>query len=430
MGLMGPMGLMGLIRLMGLMRPMRLMSLIGLMSSIGFIGCSEETDGDVRETATIVAQQYTRGFAEAGDVTRSQDLADQGTATRAWEPPSSYVEYGTIYGSDGMFAIQKNLVNKSIDAFFTENGTEPQEGIFYYKEKDTSWFLNMKELTTARYQVYGYIPKEDAEKATIAPYDGSYDNGATLTIKGLNSLTPSDVCVIVGAKDDSNYNPETSNYTVADLAPGKFEVKFNSGNNATNHVFLLFDHLYAALCFNFKVDDTYNALRTIKLRKLELIAYADDNGSKVKSKFDAVVTLKQNNTGTSPIVEVSYTADESSTDAAPVVIYQWGGTVNTTENTDNEVILTPTTPRRFMGCFVPGMNTYFKLRSTYDVFDKHENLIRQGCHAENTIDLRQHFGNEINTMRGNRYSLTLTVQPTYLYMLSEPDLDDPTVALH
>jgi hypothetical protein len=76
------------------------------------------------------------------------------------------------------------------------------------------------------------------------------------------------------------------------------------------------------------------------------------------------------------------------------------------------------------------MNTYFKLRSTYDVFDKQENLIRQGCHAENTIDLRQHFGNEINTMRGNRYSLTLTVQPTYLYMLSEPDLDDPTVTLH
>ena len=382
---------------------------LGLLGLLGLLGCSEEGDGGAGETATIVAQQCTRGFTEQGDAASTRGFAERETVTRTWAPPSPYVEYGSIYGTNGMFAIQKNLVNKSIDAFFTKDGAEPQEGIFFYKESDPSWYLNMKDLTTGSYQVYGYIPREDAETATIAPNGVSYDNGAVLTINGLNSVTSSDVCVIVGAKDDSSYNPEDTNpHTVTDLAPGRFGVNFSSGTNATNHVFLLFDHLYAALGFNFKVDDTYNALRTIKLRKLELIAYADDNGSKVKSKFDAVVTLKQNNTGTSPIVEVSYTADESSTDAAPVVI---------------------TTPRRFMGCFVPGMNTYFKLRSTYDVFDKQENLIRQGCQAENTIDLRQHFGDKLTTMRGNRYSLTLTVQPTYLYMLSEPDLDNPKVKL-
>ena len=30
-------------------------------------------------------------------------------------------------------------------------------------------------------------------------------------------------------------------------------------------------------------------------------------------------------------------------------------------------------------------------------------------------------------MRGHCYSITMTVQPTYLYMLSEPDMDNPTV---
>ena len=420
---------------------MGLMGRLGLLGLLGLLGCSEEGDGGAGETATIVAQQCTRGFAEQGDAASTRGFAEQGdaasargfaereTVTRTWAPPSPYVEYGSIYGTNGMFAIQKNLVNKSIDAFFTKDGAEPQEGIFFYKESDTSWYLNMKDLTEGSYQVYGYIPKEDAETATIAPNGGSYDNGAVLTINGLNSVTSSDVCVIVGAKDDKDYNPATNNYTVTGLAPGRFGVNFSSGTNATNHVFLLFDHLYAALRFNFKVDTTYHALRTIKLRKLELTAYADDGGGGVKSKFNATITLKQNGTGTSPITDVVYTANASSADAAAVILYQWDGTKNTTEDTDNEVILDPTEPTRFMGCFVPGMNTYFKLRSTYDVFDKQENLIRQGCQAENTIDLRQHFGDKLTTMRGNRYSLTLTVQPTYLYMLSEPDLDNPKVKL-
>ncbi len=413
------MGLLGRLGRLGLMGRLGLLGLLGHLGLLGLLGCSEEGDRGLAEPATIVAQQCTRGFAE------------RGTVTRTWAPPSPYVEYGSIYGTNGMFAIQKNLVNKSIDAFFTKDGAEPQEGIFFYKESDTSWYLNMKDLTTGSYQVYGYIPKEDAETATIAPNGGSYDNGAVLTINGLNSVTSSDVCVIVGAKDDSSYNPEDTNpHTVTGLAPGRFGVNFSSGSNATNHVFLLFDHLYAALRFNFKVDATYHALRTIKLRKLELTAYADGGGGGVKSKFNATITLTQNGTGTSPITNVVYTANASSADAAAVKLYQWDGTKNTTEDTDNEVILDPTEPTRFMGCFVPGMNTYFKLRSTYDVFDKQENLIRQGCQAENTIDLRQHFGDKLTTMRGNRYSLTLTVQPTYLYMLSEPDLDNPKVTLH
>jgi hypothetical protein len=193
-------------------------------------------------------------------------------------------------------------------------------------------------------------------------------------------------------------------------------------------VFLLFDHLYAALRFNFKVDDVYDALRTIKLRKLELVAYADDSGGGVWAKFNATVTLRQNTLGNSPIVgSVLYTADESSAYVAPVPLYEWDGTPNTATDLDNEVILNPDTPTQFMGCFVPGMNTYFKLRSTYDVYDKQENLIRQNCQAENTIDLRQLFSNDLTTMRGHCYSITMTVQPTYLYMLSEPDMDNPTV---
>lgn len=380
-------------------------------------GCSEDGDDpSVKgERMSIVVQQCVTGF-------------DDHSATRAWLPPSPYVEYTRLYGANGMFANQKNLVNKSIDAFFTQNEQPPQEGVFFYRNSDSQWLLTLENLVAGNYQVYGYIPKEDAESATVTPLDGSYNNGAVLTISGLSSVTPSDVCVVVGAKNDDDYNPATANYSVNNLVPGQFGVYFHSGESDVNHVFLLFDHLYAALRFNFKVDAVYDALRTIKLRKLELVAYADDSGGGVRAKFNATVTLRQNTLGNSPIVgSVRYTADESSAYVAPVPLYEWDGTPNTATDLDNEVILNPDTPTQFMGCFVPGMNTYFKLRSTYDVYDKQENLIRQNCQAENTIDLRQLFSNDLTTMRGHCYSITMTVQPTYLYMLSEPDMDNPTV---
>jgi hypothetical protein len=83
-----------------------------------------------------------------------------------------------------------------------------------------------------------------------------------------------------------------------------------------------------------------------------------------------------------------------------------------------------------MGCFVPGDHTYFKLRTTYDVFDRQGNKIREGCQAENTFDLRSKFDSYMSTVRGQRYSYTITVSPTYLYMLSEPDLDNPTLTIN
>ena len=66
------------------------------------------------------------------------------------------------------------------------------------------------------------------------------------------------------------------------------------------------------------------------------------------------------------------------------------------------------------------------LRSTYDVYDKQNNLIRKGCVAENTIVPQERF-NIKQFNRGHKYTLRLTVMPTYLYMLSEPDLNNPSV---
>lgn len=354
--------------------------------------------------------------------------------TRTWTPPEPYVTYD---GINSTFKDQKNLVNNSIGIFFTKNGEEPLEGTFYYRQAygsgPATWHLSM-DVTGGDYYLYGFIPKEDAESATIVPYD-TYEDGVVLTIKGMNTVTPSDVCVLIGAKEGSSMESDETTDAESNtlrLRPGAFKTSIRTTGVAENHnyVYLLFDHLYAALRFRFKVDDDYAALRTIRLRKLELIAYKDGSQGSVSAKFDAVIKLKANTTGGSPIEEVTFTPVATSASVPPVPIFEWDGT------DANEVTLRANTSTDFMGCFVPGDNTYFKLRSTYDVYDNNTslnskgNLIRQGAQAENTIDLRKMFGNDLTTTRGHSYSLTMTVQPTYLYMLSDPDLDNPTVKIN
>ena len=69
------------------------------------------------------------------------------------------------------------------------------------------------------------------------------------------------------------------------------------------------------------------------------------------------------------------------------------------------------------------------LTSVYDVYDRKGHLTRENCSATNTMALSDLFTEQATTQRGKRYTVNLTIQPTYLYVLSDPDLDNPTVVV-
>ena len=66
--------------------------------------------------------------------------------------------------------------------------------------------------------------------------------------------------------------------------------------------------------------------------------------------------------------------------------------------------------------------TYMKITSTYDVYDKKGNLMRE-CTVENKLKA-------MNVNHGMEYTVTLTVAPTYLYVLSDEDLNNPTIKIN
>jgi len=376
--------------------------------------CSNDSDEDTasQQTASVELVSYVSSYTDIESLTRSP----------GWVP-NGYKLFSELTGVSGVVESNEQA---SISVYFTRDveGGEPLciPAQFVYRTSTGKWTFGpgSGEVNANKYHLYGFVPSS-AGDATIAKY-GTYANGATLTLTNLNSVMNQDVCIIVGAKDGTDEN------TVTGLQTADFDVTLQN----TNYIFLLFDHLYAALRFRFRVDEEYAALRTIKLKKLELLAYTDEACEHLmKKKVSTTIMLQANENGASPIInDITFTPDDTSSDMDAVLIY---------DNETNPVVLpTGKYPANYeveelqgediytdnMG-FVPKTSSFYTLTSYYDVYDSKGNLIRQDCKAVNKIDPRKLFNME-SLNRGYMYTLKLTVKPTYLYVLSEPDLDNPT----
>ena len=168
-----------------------------------------------------------------------------------------------------------------------------------------------------------------------------------------------------------------------------------------------------------RVHDDYANVRKIKLKSLKLGTQVDDE--KTKQKTDITISLQANDGSTSPIKEITYTQPDKYPAIEDSGLEFWS-------NASGYELTTDFQP--FIGHFMPSGITRFTLISTYDVYDLKDNLIRENCEAVNSVLVKDLLTEQITTERGNRYTVNMTIQPTYLYMLSEPDLDDPEVVIN
>jgi hypothetical protein len=240
--------------------------------------------------------------------------------------------------------------------------------------------------------------------------NANYSEGAKVTLNDVPAVMPSDLCVVIGAKAG------TDKETVTGLRRGDFAY-VASASADDNYVFLLLDHLYAALRIRMRVHDDYAALRTIKLKSLSLKTYAGETTSSQKTNI--MVDLKAtdvSNPDENPIQTITYTPSGSAM-TEPMEFWSSEGELLTHEFST------------FVGHFMPDGITTLVLTSVYDVYDKKDNLIRKDCKATNTMVLSELLTDQATTLRGRRYTINMTIKPTYLYMLSEPDLNNPTVTV-
>ena len=277
--------------------------------------------------------------------------------------------------------------NMGIYMLLSENWASPKlERITYYTSTG-KWNAYFEVEKNKTFTVYGYMPKTGEMSSTLEKTDAG---AATLTISNMKPVTTDDICIITGVKD-----------TDSGLKEGQFSWSTPMEEIETYNISLLMDHLYAAAQFRLKIDADYASLRTIKLKTMTL--------STNKGSVDATVMLTHNDTGASPISSVTYDASGSS-DAVVIFNSDAGEALKTTESLD------------INACFAPTLSNNLTLVTTYDVYDSKDNLIRQNCTATNKLP-------NLEAIRGQRVLLNMTVNPTYLYVLSDPDLDNPTITI-
>ena len=359
--------------------------IIGVLLSMGLLlmqgGCTEdheEAEQPLRELhLSLGAQRYDVTRA-AGDLPTSFEPYDT-TALASITQIQTYLTYHHV------------LEHEAVDSGYVSS-------IFNYQqtaEKAHTW-VSRVALKDDQYYLYGFLPKIGSEgNITIRSYNGDYSKGAVLTFSDLNAVIPEDICVIVGAKAYVTDIPDMTN------GLGKFGYHTDDGNN----LFLLVDHLFGGIRFNMRQGEKYSQLRVIKIKGLKL---APKNGdAPVVETINATVTIVANASHTDPISSVTFTTRKTGTSPKAATLYE------------GEKALT-VDYQSFQAYAYPSTNRKYVLETTYDVYDKNEKLIREGQTARNVITLAR------DPQRGKLQTVNITVEPTYLYVLSDEDLDSPS----
>lgn len=292
---------------------------------------------------------------------------------------------------------------------FLMAGTSKTEGNFVYNTDSKTWTSTIGVKENVNY-IFGFSPSS-AAAGTISPITSGavdYSAGAVMTLNNLNAVGGDDLCVVVGVKGSSATETTPSDDLINYFGTFKF---LKQGTN--NYVSLLLDHLYAAIEFKIKIGSKYNELRDICLKKMEL--------QSAKTVSQAVVTLTANTAGTNPITDVSY---KTTNNPQSNMVYDYGTDASTTKGIE----LSKDEEKTFTSYCAPmtGMgSSNLKLICTYDVYNKKGTKVRENCVAENSLAGLS----GLTIARGAKSVINLTVEPTYLYQLSEDELDNPGIKI-
>ena len=321
-------------------------------------------------------------------------------------PPSeqSSLQLGAVTRTMGAFVIPNEETD--IKLFLATQTTllEPVAGSTYTYSTDHWSSLSpfiVKEETP--YYLYGYMSSSSSISATPSAPDGDYSKGIDLTLSNLPAITFDDICVLVGVQRVEALSSETPTVTEGQYG-------FRTGIKGKNYLNLLMAHLYSKLSVSFKIDPAYAELRSIRLKEVKLTSkYADGASVTLNLRSGQGIGSPTFPSGSEGAVDHIVTLLNLS-DAEKVLDKSLGNTA-----------LALDLPAY---CRPMAMDTYnLTLTTKYDVYDTNNQNLGERI-SENKIQF-----NAAEFRPGIEKVLVLTVKPTYLYVLSEYDADNPIITL-
>lgn len=309
--------------------------------------------------------------------------------------------YTTFGGADydgvqlGVIAWQKNT-QKYDQGFAT----------YSYSNGAGKWTSNVY-LAKQTYNVYGYMP-HNGEANSIKPDLGSEANPSTFAMKwtGQPTFATKPVLASVGAAK--------SNGSSSSVADGSFEVDVDQVGKEEKINFRM-NHLLAKLNLQFYLPKPYADKRKIKVTQVTL-----SGGQSVANRYD---------------ITCSYDANGAlTTTYAPMQGASTSGNTYPYKNVDG---LPLTTGKQLFGTyyFVPDAvncsSNLMTLTVTYNVYDKNDNLTREHQTATNARIALHKVNNVAQaTQVAHAYTVSVQVVPSYLYVLSDGDMQNPYIVLN
>ena len=266
------------------------------------------------------------------------------------------------------------------------------EGAFKYHNETATHYWTAQNLKvkpgTHNFWLYGYMP-------AIEGITGQVLNQRQLKLSGIPPISPEDICIVTGVKVyESSVLPLRGTF--------EFEYK-NSDYNDVTVLNLLLEHMLGHVDFKFKIGSRYSQLRKIKVKSLTIKTTS-------QSSISATINLPAN---TEDVVTINYTATGDVQEYTTTLL-----------NTATPVELTTTGVSMGSGINVAvgtGLSENFILESEYEVYDLKNNLLSTRTASNN-------LSGALPVM-GQKKEVVLTIEPTYLYQLSDDDLNNPEVTI-
>lgn len=270
-----------------------------------------------------------------------------------------------------------------------------------------------------QYYLYGFMPATVASGTLSgSTLGGDYSAGANMTLTGLPVISSHDICALIGVEST------TATATTANVTEGNFG--FLSKTKNQNYANLLMDHLYTELELGFRIDPGYAALRSIHLKEVTLT-------SSYQGTITATVRLRDQE----GIRDVSYArVTNTSVTTDPLTLLSdsqvpgdypvLNNNYPVSDNPDDPVL----TLGKTVFCapnMIDASGTYLTITTKYEVWDKDGTVDKSKIEdrtAVNKLKLSQ-----TATPLAQKRKVTLNVKPTYLYVLSDWDMDHPDMVI-
>lgn len=281
-----------------------------------------------------------------------------------------------------------------IHVFLSANDGTKSEGSFKYRSETGTHYWTAQNLKvkpgTRNFWLYGYMP-------AVESITGQILGERRLKLSGIQPISPEDICIVTGVKVyESSVLPLRGTFA--------FEYK-NSDYNDVTVLNLLLEHMLGHVDFKFKIGSRYSQLRKIKVKSLTIKTTS-------KSSIAATINLPAN---TEDVVTISYTATGADQTYTTTLL----------ANTDTPLELTTDGVSVSSGINVAvgtGLSENFILESEYEVYDLKGNKL-------STRTARNNLSGVLPVM-GQKKEVVLTIEPTYLYQLSDDDLNNPTITVN